>query len=106
MTMAVSGFLSKLIRNNISTVFGNAVTQWTGYLGYDIPKEEQPERFIKSIWPLMHIGTLLSSACWLIALLLFKFPADRDQVETDLIEGRALEKQMKEYTRATAGADA
>jgi len=104
MTMAVSGFLNKLIRNNISTVIGNAVTQWTGYLGYDIPVEEQPERFLKSVWPLMHIGKLLSSLCWLIGLFWFKFPADRNQVEADLIERRALEKQKAEEANVEAGA--
>jgi len=99
MTMAVSGFINKLIRNNISTVFGNAVTQWTGYQGWDIPKEEQPDRFLNTIWPLMHIGTFISSLSWLIGLLWFKFPADRIQVEADLIERRALEKRIKEEQR-------
>jgi len=102
MTMAVGGFINKLILNNISTVFGNAVTQWTGYQGWDIPKEEQPDRFINTIWPLMHIGTFISATAWLIGLLWFRFPADRDQVESDLIERRALAKKLKEEAEAQA----
>jgi len=96
MNTAVSGFLSKLISSNVGTVFGNMVTQWTGFLGYDFPRAEQPERFIKSIWPLMYVNGAISGAAWLAGLLWFKFPVDRAKMEADLIERREVEKTRQE----------
>jgi len=96
MTMAVSGMLNKLIRNNIGTVTGNMWLQWTQYQGWDIPREEQPARFLNSIWPLMHIGGIVSSAIWLAGLLWFRYPHDPGEVERDLMERRALAQKIKE----------
>jgi len=96
MTLAVDGMLNKLINNNLSSVFGNAVTQWTQYQGWDIPVEQQPERFLKSIWPLMHLGKLAGDAIYLAALFWFKYPRDPVEVEADLIERRALAKKIQE----------
>lgn len=99
-TQSVDGMLNKLLKNNLSSVFGNAVTQWTGYKGWDIPKEEQPERFLNTIWPLMHLGVLAGEVVVLVAMLLFKMPHDPALVEADLIERRALLKKMKEEEAA------
>jgi len=96
MTAAVDGMINKLIRDNIGNVIGNAVTQWTGYKGWDVPVEEQPERFLKSIWPLLHLGKLAGEVIWLAALLWFRYPHDPQEVESDLIERRALAQKMKE----------
>jgi len=96
MTLAVDGMLNKLIKNNISSVLGNAVTQWTGFQGWEFPVEQQPERFLKSIWPLLHIGKIVGEIIYLIALFWFKYPHDPQEVEADLIERRALAQKMKE----------
>jgi len=98
MTMAMDGMLNKLIKNNISSVIGNAITQWTRYQGWDIPAEKQPRRFLDSIWPLLHIGRFAGELICFVALLWFKYPHDPGEVEADLIERRAFAKQMKEET--------
>ena len=96
MTKSVDGILNKLIRNNLVNIFGNAVTQWTGYMGYDIPAEQQPARFLNTIWPLMHVGIFFGEVVVLVCLYLFKMPTNFDEIEADLVERRALAKQMKE----------
>jgi len=96
LTKSVDGIMNKLIKNNLSSVFGNAVTQWTGFLGWEFPVEEQPERFLKSIWPLLHVGAFFGEIVTLIALFWFKYPHDQKVVEADLIERRALAKKLKE----------
>ena len=96
MTSAVDGMINKLIRDNIGNVIGNAVTQWTGYKGWDVPLEEQPDRFLKSIWPLMSLGRMVGDAIYLGALFWFKYPHDPAEVEADLIERRALAQKLKE----------
>jgi len=103
MTAAVDGMINKLIRNNVGNVIGNAVQQWTGYKGWDIPVEEQPERFLKTIWPLTHWGKIAGGAIALAALLWFKYPRDPGEVEADLIERRALAKKMQAEAEAEAG---
>lgn len=95
-TKSVDGVINKLLKNNLSSVFGNAVTQWTGYLGYDVPTEQQPARFLNTIWPLMHLGVLAGEVVVLTALMLFRVPHDPLEVERDLIERRARAKQKKE----------
>jgi len=95
-TQSVDGLLKKLLKDNIGSVLGNLVTQWTGYKGWDVPLAEQPERFLKSIWPLLHIGPVFGEIVALIAILRFKYPRDPKDVEADLIERRALAQKMKE----------
>jgi len=96
MVKSVDGIMNKLIKNNLSSIIGNAVTQWTGYQGWDIPVEQQPERFLKSIWPLLHVGVFFGELVSLVALLWFKYPHDPKLVEADLIERRALAQKTKE----------
>jgi|GEM_PF-718192 len=96
MTMAVNGMLNKLVKDNVSSVFGNAVTQWTQYQGWDVPAEQQPERFIKSIWPLRYLTPAIGEMVVFIILLWFKYGHDPKEVEADLIERRALAQKMKE----------
>jgi len=96
MTMAVDGMLSKLVKSNVGSVFDNAVTQWTGYKGWDIPAEQQPERFLKSIFPLRYLSPAIGEALVFLALFWFKYPHDPREVEADLIERRALAQKMKE----------
>jgi Na+/melibiose symporter-like transporter len=96
MTKSVDGILNKLIRNNLANIFGNAVLQWTGYLGYDVPVEQQPPRFINTIWPLFYLGIIFGEIVALAAMFAFKMPANFDQVEADLIERRAQAAKIRE----------
>ena len=100
MTKSVDGILNKLIRNNLVNIFGNAVTQWTGYMGYDVPAEQQPTRFLNSIWPLMHVGIFFGEVVVLVCLYVFKMPKNFDEIEADLIERRALAQKLKEEAQA------
>jgi len=95
-TESVNGLLRKLIRDNASSVIGNAVTQWTGFLGFDEPLEDQPKRFLDTLWPLLHVGAIFGEIVALIAMLRFKYPEDPKRVEADLIERRALAAKMRE----------
>jgi len=99
-TQAVDGLLKKLLKDNIGSVLGNLVTQWTGYKGWDVPLAEQPERFMKTVWPLLHIGPVFGEIVALIAILQFKYPHDPKEVEADLIERRALAQKMREEVAA------
>jgi len=96
MTKSVDGILNKLIKDNIGNVFSNAVKEWTGYKSWETPANEQPERFYNTMWPLMHVGVFIGEVIVMTALMLFKHPQDPKQVEADLIERRALAKQLKE----------
>jgi len=102
MTKSVDGVLNKLVKNNLVNIFGNAVTQWTGYMGYDVPAEQQPARFLNSIWPLMHVGIFFGEIVVLVALSVFKMPKNFDEIEADLVERRALAKRMQEEVAAEA----
>ena len=101
MQAAVYGIINKFIRNNASSIVGNFVNHWTGYLGWETPAEQQPERFLNSIWPLMHLGIVAGEIVALIGMLWFRYPHDPNQVERDLIEKRALveaqQKLMEEH---------
>jgi len=100
MTMAVYGIFNKLIRGNVDSLVNNAVLHWTGFLGWDIPREEQPERFINSIWPLMHIIRSASEAIALIGLLWYKTPKDPNEVEQDLVARRQAAQAKEEEMQA------
>jgi len=100
-TESVNGIINKLIRENMGAVIGNAVLQWTGYLGWDTPAAEQPPRFVNTIWPLLHLGVAVRELIALAGALWFKYPHNPYDVERDLIERRAMaaEKQrlMEEH---------
>jgi len=95
-TQSVDGLLKKLLKDIIGTVVGNLVLQWTGYKGWDIPLEEQPERFMRFLWPLLHAGAIFGELVALVFVMRFKYPRDPKLVEAELIERRALAQQMKE----------
>ena len=96
MTMAVDGMFNKLITRNSGDFIDNYVKDWTDYQGWDVPIEEQPPRFLNTIWPLMFIGPIIDTALWLGAQLWFKYPHDPKEIEADLIERRELAAKMKE----------
>jgi len=101
-TESVNGLLRKLLKDNLGSVIGNAVTQWTGYLGWDIPLEQQPKRFLDTLWPLLHVGAIFGEVVALVAVLRFKYPHDPKLVEADLIERRALAQKLKEEAQTEA----
>jgi len=77
------------------------VKQWSGFQGFfDYEAEDQPQRFLDSIWPLTHWGKIAGGFVGFIALLLFKYPHDPKEVEADLVERRALAQKMKEEVEA------
>ena len=96
MTKSVDGMLNKLVKNNLASVVGNAVLDWTGYMGYDVPAQQQPTRFLNTIWPLMHWGVILGQIAALVVMFIFKMPDNFDLIEADLIERRALAAKLKE----------
>ncbi|MDR2687496.1 MAG: MFS transporter [Oscillospiraceae bacterium] len=101
-TQSVDGLLKKLLKDNIGSVIGNLVTQWTGYKGWDVPLAEQPERFMKALWPLLHAGPVFGEIVALVAILRFKYPHDPKEVEADLIERRALAQKLRAEVESQA----
>ncbi|MCL2106645.1 MAG: MFS transporter [Oscillospiraceae bacterium] len=93
-TQSVDGLLKKLIKDSAGNFIGGAVTQWTGWRGWEYDETQQPERFLKTIWPLLHIGPILGEAVALVALLWFKYPHDPKEVEADLIARRAMAQKI------------
>jgi len=91
--MAVDGLVKKMLINNIDKTIGNLTID---ALGFDPAKEKQPALFLKWAPVLYLLVPVIDSGIWLIAKLLYKYPGDREQVETDLIERRRLAQEMKE----------
>jgi len=96
MTMAVGAIFNKLIAGNTSRLFDGVISQWTGFLGYDFPAEQQPERFMKTIFPFTHLTTFIDTALAFAAYCWYKYPVDPEIVEKDLLERRALAAKMRE----------
>jgi len=96
MINGVHGGTNKSLRENIHDFINKAVLQWTGFMGFDYATEEQPDRFLDTMWPLTHWGKIAGGVVGFIALLFFKYPHDPKEVEADLIERRALAEKLKE----------
>jgi Na+/melibiose symporter-like transporter len=96
MTMAVDGIFGKLISRNVDTLFSSAILDWTGFLGWDYPAQQQPANFMKTLWPFLHLTSFIDGVLWTVARFIYKYPEDPAVVEADLIERRALAKKMKE----------
>jgi len=97
-----SNLIQTSVKDNVNGIVSNAVKEWTGYQGWDIPTQKQPERFLKSIWPLTHWGKIAGGLVGFAALLFFKYPRDPGEVEADLIERRALAQTMREEAMRNA----
>ncbi|MCL2530833.1 MAG: MFS transporter [Oscillospiraceae bacterium] len=97
LTQSVYGIINKLVRNNLTSIVGGLVVQWTGFRGwvFDNP-EDQPQRFLDTIWPLAHVGIVVAELFAFIGLMWFKYPRDPGEVERDLIERRALVAAQQE----------
>ena len=96
MTTAVDGIFGKLINRNVDGLFDGIVKTWTGYLNWDAPAAEQPARFMKTIWPFLHLCGFIDGLLWTIARFVYKYPHDPKEVKADLIERRAPAQRMKE----------
>jgi len=95
-TMSVNGLINKLVTSNIGRITQNAYMKWTGSPGWSAPVEEQPERLLKSVWPVLWLTTGFDHLVYLIGTLFYHYdPAVRDGVEADLIERRKLAEAAK-----------
>jgi len=95
-TMSVNGLINKLVTSNIGNVTQRAYMQWSGFLGWDYPVEKQPQRLLKTIWPVLWITTAFDHLVYFIGLFFYRYEtATRDGVEADLIERRKLAEQAK-----------
>ena len=93
-TMAVDGLMNKLVANNVDTIVGSLVIDG---IGFDPLAEKQTEKFSKWAYFLYMIVPVIDHFIFMIARLLYKYPADlREQVEADLIERRKLEQELEQ----------
>jgi len=91
-----SNMIQTSVKDNINGIINNAVKQWSGFQGFlDYEADDQPQRFLDSIWPLTHWGKIAGGFVGFLALLMFKYPHDPKEVEVDLVERRALAEKMK-----------
>ena len=95
-----SNMIQTSVKENVNGIINNAVKQWSGFQGFDYETEDQPKRFLDSIWPLTHWGKIAGGLVGFIALLFFKYPHDPKEVEADLMERRAQAQKMKEEALA------
>jgi len=100
--MAVNALFEKLITNNVDSLVGNFVTQWSGFLGTsdqngrELKAEDQPKRFIDLIWPFLTLCTVFDETVNFIIRWLWKQPENILQIEEELEERRALAKKLQE----------
>jgi len=99
----VGAIFNKLIAGNTSRLFDGVISQWTGFLGYDFPAEQQPERFMKTIFPFTHLTTFIDTALAFAAYCWYKYPEDPEIVEKDLLERRALAAKLREEAELAGG---
>ena len=102
-TMSVNALINKLVTSNIGRATQNAYLQWTGYKGWDFPKEEQPQRLFDTFWPMLWLTGAFDSLVYLVGYLFYRHPKElRDQVEADLVERHKLKEQKKAEVEAEA----
>jgi len=95
-TMSVNALINKLITSNIGNATRNAYMSWTGYQGWDEPRESQPKRFYDTFFPMMCLTATFDAIVWLIGRSFYRYPKElRDQVEADLIERRRLAERKQ-----------
>ena len=98
-TMAFKSFVEKIIANNLNSVTGNAFLSWAGFhtIDVDVPKPKVPERYEKWAWPVFTLSQVVDNAIMLIARAAFPYdPGQKDVIEADLKERRALAQRIKE----------
>jgi len=102
-TMAFRSFVNKIIAGNINRFTGNAFLSWTGIHEININAENPtvPERYEKWAWPMATLTAAIDAAILLAARLAFPYdPAQKDIIEADLKERRAIAAQKKEEVDA------
>ncbi|MDR2687069.1 MAG: MFS transporter [Oscillospiraceae bacterium] len=102
-TMSVNALISKLVTSNIGMVTQNAFMQWSGYKGWDVPREEQPKRFLDMIFPMLFITQAVDHLIWLVGYCFYNYKKEtREQVEAELIERRRLAQEKRAEMEARA----
>ena len=105
-TMAFKAFTNKIVANNLNSFTGNAFAAWTGIHKIDIddPHLVLPERYTKWVWPMVCLMPVVDNVIYLIARLAFPYDVkQKDVIEADLKERRALAEKMKEEIKEEAG---
>lgn len=99
-TFAFEQFLTKLLKNNLDGFTANAFQKWTGITDRDWSDNDLskvPERFKKWAWPMFTLAPVADGFIWLIARASFPYdPGQKDVIEAELKERRALAAQAKE----------
>ena len=94
-----SNMIQTSVKDNVNEIINNAVKEWSGFLSFVDKAEDQPQRFLDSIWPLTHWGKIAGGLVGFVALLFFRYPHDPKEVEADLVERRALAQRMQEEAK-------
>ena len=103
-TMAFKAFVEKIIANNLNSITGNAFLSWAGFHTIDVnaQRPKVPERYEKWAWPVFTLSQVVDNAIMLVARAAFPYdPSQKDVIEADLKERRALARQMREELEET-----
>jgi len=100
-TMAFRAFIDKIVQRSVNSVTGNAFQAWTGINNINLNEEGAadliPERYRKWAWTMSQLTGIVDGIIWLIARAAFPYDqSQKDVIETELAERRALAEQMKE----------
>ena len=99
-TMAFQAFVDKIVQRSVNSVTGNAFQAWTGINNINLNEAGAgdliPERYRKWAWAMSNLTGVVDGFIWLIARASFPYdPSQKDVIEAELAERRALAKQMK-----------
>ena len=105
-TVAFKSFMEKIIANNLNSLTGNGFLAWTGInnIDLDVEKPVVPERYQKWAWPVYTLSAVADNLIMLFARMAFPYdPNQKDVIEADLHERRALAQAKLEEVREEAG---
>jgi len=100
-TMAFQAFVDKIMQKSVDSVTGNAFQAWTGINDINLNEEDAarliPERYKKWAWTMAHVTGVIDGLIWVWARAAFPYHASqKDVVEAELAQRRALAKKMKD----------
>jgi Na+/melibiose symporter-like transporter len=102
-TMSVNALINKLVTSNIGMFTANAFKDWSGYLGWDEPAEDQPKRFYDTLWPVFWLTSAFDHLAAAVGYFFYRYTRQqRDQVEAELAERRALKERIQAGMEAQA----
>jgi len=104
-TMAFKAFTEKMVKDTLDSFTGNYFLSWTGISRVNMNEEgaRAPERFVKWAWPVFTLGQMVDNIIMLIARASFPYdPRQKDVIEAELKERRALAARAKEEMAETA----